>query len=103
VRDWFEALLRETGLLAIAAGIALGWTAVKVAEATADLVVAFLDERRGGERPVSFFLGPIPLESLTIHVGDRLLVFAPLVHSLIAFAVVLLAAVFALRASKRRL
>jgi hypothetical protein len=102
VRDRLEGLLRETGLLAIAAGIALGWTGVRVAQAAADLVVGFLDERRqpGGIPP---YFGPEYSETLTLHIGDRVLLFTPLVHSLIAFGIVLAAALFAFRATRPRL
>jgi hypothetical protein len=102
VRDRLEALLRETGLLAIAAGIALGWTAVRVAQAAGDLVVGFLDERpeRQGLPP---YFGPLYSETLTLHVGDRVLLLTPLAHSLVAFAVVLAAALLAFRVSRRRI
>jgi hypothetical protein len=101
VREQLEALVRETGLLAIAAGIALGWTAVRVAEAIGDLVVGVLDERPEREGLPPYF-GPLYSETLTLHIGDRVLLLTPLVHSLIAFAVVLAAAVFAFRATRRR-
>jgi hypothetical protein len=102
VRDRLGALLRETGLLAIAAGIALGWTAVRVGQAAGDLVVGFLDERPERQAVPPYF-GPVYSESLTLHVGDRVLLLTPLVHSLIAFAVVLAAALFAFRATRRRI
>jgi hypothetical protein len=102
VRDRLEALLRETGLLAIAAGIALGWTGVRVGQAAGDLVVGFLDERPERESFPPYF-GPVYSETLTLHVGDRVLLLTPLVHSLIAFAVVLAAALFAFRATRRRI
>lgn len=102
MRDRLGALLRETGLLAIAAGIALGWTAVRVAEAAGDLIVGFLDKRPEREGFPPYF-GQEYSETLTLHVGDRVLLLAPLVHSLIAFAVVLAAALFAFRATRRRI
>jgi hypothetical protein len=102
VRDRLEALLRETGLLAIAAGIALGWTAVQVAQSTADLVVGFLDEQRE-RQGLPPYIGQEYSETLTLHVGDRVLLLTPLVHSLIAFAVVLAAALYAFRATRRRI
>jgi hypothetical protein len=100
--DRLEDLLRQTGLLAIAAGIALGWTGVEVAQAAGDLVVGFLDERPEREGFPPYF-GPVYSETLTLHIGDRVLLLAPLVHSLIAFAVVLAAALLAFRASRRRI
>jgi hypothetical protein len=101
VRDRLEGLLRETGLLAIAAGIALGWTGVRVAQAVGDLVVGLLDERT--QEGIPPYFGPEYSETLTLHLGDRLLLLTPLVHSLIAFAVVLAAALFAFRATRRRI
>jgi hypothetical protein len=102
VRDRLEGLLRETGLLAIAAGLALGWTAVRVAQATGDLVIGFLDERpeRQGLPP---YVGPVYSETLTLHIGDRLLLLTPLMHSLVAFAVVLALALYAFRLTRRRI
>jgi hypothetical protein len=101
VRVRLEGLLREAGLLAIAAGIALGWTAVRVAQAAGDLVVGLLDERQERQGIPPYF-GPQYSETLTLHIGDRVLLLTPLVHSLIAFAIVLAAALFAFRATRHR-
>jgi hypothetical protein len=103
VRESLDGLLRQTGLLAVAAGIALGWTAVRVAQAAGDLVVGLLDERPEREGFPPPYFGAAYSETLTLHIGDRALLLAPLVHSLIAFAVVLAAALFAFRASRRRI
>lgn len=100
MRESLDGLLRQTALLAIAAGIALGWTAVRVAQAAADLVVGSLDQRPEREGFPPYF-GPVYSETLTLHIGDRALLLAPLVHGLIAFAVVLVAALAAFHVANR--
>ena len=94
VREDLEALLREASLVAIALGIALGWSVFQVARGVADLVTGLLTKYPSGS-DATFALSLHPVAWV---VRGRILTLGSLIAGLVELAVVL---VFAAWLAKR--
>jgi hypothetical protein len=93
-RDSLELLLRETPLVPVGAGIALGWSLYRVANELGTLVVSLTVRFDRGA-----FAGSDG--ALDVRIGDRFVNFAPLVQNLLTFAVVLAVVLYALARTRR--
>lgn len=78
----FGRLLTDATLLAVATGIALGWALYRVANAVGQLVLSIASHPLGGYEDVYY-------PPLSARIGDRVLVFGPLLEAGVTFAVVL--------------
>ncbi len=77
----FRRVVADGMLLAVAAGIALGWALFRAANAIGTLVVSILSAPPfAGEYSSAY--------PLTARIGDRVLVFGPLVESLVTLGLV---------------
>ena len=89
-----DQLLRDITLVTLALGLALGWSLVRFASGIAQLVsgvfVNYPDDVLNGSR--LYTQGP-----QTWVVGDRLLIFGPLIQSAIELGLVLLVALLVVR------
>jgi hypothetical protein len=88
VHPAIRRLVDDGTLLAVAAGIALGWSAFRLADAIGTLVVSIASKP---PFPASEFSSAYPL---TARIGDRVLVFGPLLEAGVTL-VLLLAVVLA--------
>lgn len=86
--DALDDLLRRTTLLALAAGIALGYALLDVARGAGTLVLSIFTERPFG----SLSGGPLSLD-----VGGRTLEFGQIVAGLVTLAVVVVVIAYVLR------
>ena len=87
-----DELLRQTTLLTIAAAIALGWSAVELAQAISSTIVGFIQETPETYDGIHLFTA-----ALSVEIGDHILVLGPVLDRLIAFALVLGAVLFVVR------
>jgi large-conductance mechanosensitive channel len=89
-----DDLLRQTTLITLAAAIAIGWSAVELAQAISSTVVAFLHEK-----PDEYPLEGLDLfaTSLSVEIGEHVLVLGPFLDRLLAFVLVVGAVRFVVR------
>jgi len=92
MREAFARLLREVTIVALALGIAVGWTLIGLANGVSSLVTGLLTEYSD---PAQIFEGA----PLSWRIGDRVLTLYPLVEGLVELGVVLMVAWFVLRRS----
>jgi hypothetical protein len=89
VREAFDRLLRDRPVVAVALGVALGWSLIQVAAGVAAVVTGLLTKND--------FTGYAGGGVLTWEVGGRILTFGTLVVGLVQLAVVLAVALFVFR------
>ena len=94
MRRALEDLLRETTLLTLAAAIALGWSAVELAQSVSGSVVGFLSKLPDDEvaSELNLFYRP-----LSIRAGDHVLVLSGVLDRALAFTLVLALVLLVLR------
>jgi hypothetical protein len=93
MRDAFDELLAQVGLLTIAAAIALGYAVLNVAQGASVLVLSIFTEQEGT------FAGS--RGTLSLKVGDRILEFAQLASGVATLAIVLAAILYIVRPDGR--
>jgi large-conductance mechanosensitive channel len=86
--------MHQTTLLTLAAAIAIGWSAVELAQAISTTIVAFLNETPDAGLPEGLHLFT---DTLSVEIGDHVLTFGPVLDRLIAFALVVGAVMLVIR------
>jgi hypothetical protein len=94
MRDAFDELLEQFGLLTIAAAIALGYSLLNVAQGASVLVLSIFTEQESSFAESS-------RGTLSLKVGDRILEFAQLVSGIVTLALVLAAILYVMRPDTR--
>ena len=81
-----DDLLRQPTILTLAAGIAIGWSAVEVAQAISSAIVGFIPETPYPDLPEGLDLFN---RTLVLDIGDHHLALGAVLDRLIAFALIL--------------
>jgi hypothetical protein len=82
MRQDLERLLRDTTLVTLAFAIALGWSLYQLAASSAGFITTAMQDTSDSDFPSDF-------PSFSLHWGDHVFYFLPLLQALIQFVVVL--------------